>query len=101
MSLKLRNRWNYKGGDWWEWEVFLDDGGSGELGNVDHVEYVLHPTFPSPVRQVSVPEGGFALKTSGWGTFQLKAFVYTKDGKKQKIMKELQLHRDPPTGTSN
>ncbi len=100
MALKLRNKWKYEGKDWWAWEAFLDDSGSGELANVNYVEYVLHPTFPNPVRKVTNPKGGFVLKTSGWGFFLLKAFVHTKDGRKQKLTHLLELKQDPPEGTS-
>lgn len=99
MALILRNSWHYKGGDWWQWEAFLVDEGSGELEQVDYVEYVLHPTFPNPIRRVDDPEGGFILKTAGWGTFRLKAFVHTKDGEKRKLTHDLQLLRTPPEGT--
>jgi transcription initiation factor IIF auxiliary subunit len=76
VELRIRNTWNHKRDDWWEWEAFLDDEGSGELSKVDYVEYVLHETFPDPIRRVKSPEGGFRLKTEGWGTFELKAFVH-------------------------
>ena len=100
MALRLRNRWHYGEGDSWKWEAFLDDGGSGELGQVDHVEYVLHPTFPNPIRKVNDPTGGFVLKTAGWGTFTVKAYVHGKDGKKKKLTHLLELSRDPPEGTT-
>lgn len=100
MGLKLRNRWHYKGDDWWEWEAFLDDSGSGELSNVNFVEYVLHPTFRNPVRIVVPPEGGFVLETAGWGAFTLKAFVHAKGGKKMKLTHDLELHYEPKEGTS-
>ncbi len=100
MALKLRNKWRYKGNDWWEWEAFIDDGGSGELAHVKFVEYVLHPTFADPVRRVTNPAEGFALKTEGWGTFVLKAFVHTKEGGKQKLKHELELPSDPPQGVT-
>ena len=100
MNLKLRNRWRYQGKDRWEWEAFLDDGGSGDLDKVDHVEYVLHETFPNPVRLVEDPRGGFALKTSGWGIFKLVAFVYRKGGEKVKLTHMLEFAQDPPEGVS-
>ena len=100
MALELRNRWHYRGGDRWEWEAFLDDGGSGELSNVDYVEYVLHPTFSNPIRRITAREGGFVLETAGWGTFILKAFVHTKDRRKMKLTHQLELHYDPKEGTS-
>jgi transcription initiation factor IIF auxiliary subunit len=99
-GLKLRNRWRYQGGDWWQWEAFLDDGGSGQLQQVDYVEYVLHSTFPNPIRTVDEPEGGFVLKTAGWGTFTLKAFVYLREGEKLKLTHEIELARTPSEGAS-
>ena len=101
MTLKIRNRWHYKGDlhkDWFDWEAFLDDSGSGELSNVDYVEYILHPTFPNPIRRISNPQGGFVLKTTGWGIFTLKAFVYTKNGKKIRLTHELELKYEPKEG---
>ncbi len=103
MELKLRNRWGYEAGlkgGWWKWEAFLDDEGSGDLDKVEHVEYVLHPTFSNPVRTISDRESNFALRTQGWGTFPLTAFVYTRDGQKQKLVHEIELLSDPPSGTS-
>jgi transcription initiation factor IIF auxiliary subunit len=101
MSLRLRNTWDYKGKDWWKWEAFLDDDGSGELSQVQSVEYVLHETFPNPIQRIDSPVGGFRLKTSGWGTFDLIAFVYYKDGKKVRLKREIQLEYIPEKGTSS
>lgn len=98
--MKLRNRWNYKGEDLWSWEAFIDDEGSGEFEKIDHVEYVLHPTFPQPIRRIDDPEGGFVMKTEGWGIFDLKAFVHMKDGSKKRLTHEIELKADPKTGTS-
>lgn len=100
MHIKLKNRWDYQGDDWWEWEAFLDDEGTGDLEQVDHVEYVLHETFPNPVRRVDDPEGGFAMRTSGWGVFELVAFVYTKDGDKIRLTHQLEVQREPAQGVS-
>lgn len=100
MPLKLKNRWNYKGDDRWRWEAFLDDEGSGELGEVESVEYVLHPTFVNPIRRIVDPEGGFALKTEGWGEFNLKAFAQLKDGTKKTLSHSVRLEHDPPTGVT-
>lgn len=98
--MKLRNRWSYRGGDRWDWEAFLDDEGSGELADVDFVEYLLHPTFPKPLVRVTEPEDGFTLRTNGWGTFELSAFVHHKDGTIDKLTHNLKLSRDPPEGIS-
>lgn len=100
MTLKLRNGWHYKGGNWWEWRAFLDDESSGELDQVDYVEYVLHSSFPKPIRRVEDPMGGFVLETAGWGMFELKAFVYMKDGEKRKLTHLIELFSEPPEGVS-
>lgn len=100
MALKLRNRWHHKGDDWWAWEAFLDDDGSGDLAKVKYVEYILHPTFTPPVQKVTDPMGGYALKTEGWGTFELKAFVHLKDGTKQKLKHDIVLEQQPSEGVS-
>jgi len=100
MSLRLRNSWHYVGNDWWEWAAFLDDEGSGELSQVDYVEYVLHPTFPNPVRKVTDPQDGFKMKTAGWGVFMLKAFVNKKQGDKVKLTHMLEFKDSPIDGVS-
>jgi transcription initiation factor IIF auxiliary subunit len=100
MSLKLKNRWNRVRDDWWEWEAFIDDEGSGELSNVESVKYVLHPTFPDPVRVINNPAGGFVLKTAGWGEFDLVAYVQMKDKNQEKLTHEVELKYDPPIGVS-
>jgi transcription initiation factor IIF auxiliary subunit len=100
MNLKLRNTWNYKGDDWWEWTAFVDDGGTGELAEAEFVEYVLHETFPEPIRRIDTRKDGFQLETEGWGTFDLKAFVHLKNGTKIRLKHEIQLEHEPKKGTS-
>ena len=100
MALKLKNRWTYKGDDRWKWEAFVDDEGSGELGDVEFVEYVLHPTFVNPIRRVSDRDGGFVLKSEGWGEFNLKAFARMRDGSKKSLSHSVRLKYDPPTGVT-
>ncbi|HEY1774020.1 MAG TPA: pYEATS domain-containing protein [Gammaproteobacteria bacterium] len=101
MSLKLKNTWIKVGGkDRWEWSAFVDDEGSGELDKIDYVEYVLHPTFPNPRRQIRNPNNGFEMKTEGWGEFQLVAFANLKDGSKTRLTHTVVLKSDPPKGIS-
>jgi transcription initiation factor IIF auxiliary subunit len=101
LDLKLRNDWDLVKEDWWNWSVFLDDGGSGDLQKVEYVDYVLHPTFPNPRRKVRNRANGFKLSTAGWGTFQIRAFVHTIDGEKFKLEKFLILKYDPPQGVTD
>lgn len=100
MALKLKNRWRYQGNDRWEWEAFIDDENTGELDKVDLVEYVLHPTFSDPIRRTTDRRNAFALRTAGWGTFELKAFAHLKDGSRKKLTHELKLEYEPAEGTS-
>jgi transcription initiation factor IIF auxiliary subunit len=100
MSLKLRNDWNYVGDDRWDWEVYLVGDKPKELAAVDYVKYILHPTFPNPIREIHDRSRGFRLKTNGWGSFEIKAFVYLKNGKKLDLKHNLTLYYDPPSGTS-
>lgn len=91
MAIRLRNSWQYVGDDRWDWEIFVDDDGSGELSKISHVDYVLHDTFQDPIRQVRSAKDGFRLKTNGWGTFTVRAFVHFKDGRKKRLSHELVL----------
>jgi transcription initiation factor IIF auxiliary subunit len=100
MAIRIKNTWNYIGQDRWKWEAYIDDGGSGELNKIEFVEYVLHPTFPDPIRKVNSREDNFRMRTNGWGTFELKAFVYKKDGTKEKLEHEIQLEYEPVSGVS-
>lgn len=100
MSLKLKNDWNYKGNDRWDWEVYLVGEDPKELEDVQEVKYILHPTFRQPIRIIDKSTGDFRLKTNGWGTFQIRAFAYFKGGDKVKLEHELYLAYDPLSGTS-
>jgi len=100
MSLKLKNDWNYIGDDRWDWELYLSSDNSSEMEKVESVKYILHPTFRNPVRTITDSSEGFRMKTIGWGTFEIKAFVYLKNGKKLKLSHYLQLEFDPKSGTS-
>ena len=101
LQLKLKNNWNMVKKDLWRWSVFLDDNGSGDLEKVDYVDYVLHPTFPNPRRTIRNHKTSFELSTSGWGTFQIRAFVHTKNGEKIKIEHHLVLKYNPPQGETD
>lgn len=65
--------------DWWRWSVWLE-GPDEELDRIDHVEYILHPTFREPIKQRRNRADNFRLNASGWGEFMLYAKIYAKDG---------------------
>lgn len=100
MRLRLRNEWNYADNDRWDWEVYLFSDNPSDLDSVEYVKYILHPTFPNPVRIVKDRANGFRLRTKGWGTFLIRAFVYLKNGDKIKLEHSLDLKYDPPRGSS-
>lgn len=98
MNLRLKNSWEYKGNDRWDWSVFLEDDGTGEIENIVFVEYILHPTFPNPRRVNTDRKNKFALSTNGWGVFLIRAFANTKQGEKIKLEHDLYLSYDPRKG---
>lgn len=100
MNFKLKNDWNYVGDDRWDWEIYLESENPSDLEQVESVKYILHPTFRVPVRTIKDRTEGFRLKTNGWGTFTIKAFVYMKNGKKIKLEHVLKLQYEPESGTS-
>lgn len=79
-----------KGIQYYDWKVFVD-ADPDTLANIDHVTYVLHSTFPDPIRTVSDPSTGFALETKGWGEFEIGAKVEFKDGSTQTTRHMLKL----------
>jgi transcription initiation factor IIF auxiliary subunit len=96
MSLTIRQEAEYKGKDRWQWSVWLD-GTPEELDDVDHVMYVLHHSFPNPVREIRDRSTNFRLDTSGWGTFRIYARVFHKDGQETPLDHDLELRY--PDGT--
>jgi transcription initiation factor IIF auxiliary subunit len=79
VAISIQQSETYLGDDRWGWSVWLN-GEPGELDKVDHVMYVLHPTFHDPVRSIRDRSTNFRLDTSGWGTFTLLAKVVLRDG---------------------
>lgn len=74
MNIKFTNRakWVAKRGeyDFYDWEIFVDED-EQVLAKIDHVIYFLHKTFPNPVRIVNDRSSRFALRSRGWGEFQI------------------------------
>ena len=64
MSVSIRQDSTYVGGDHWRWSVWLD-GPATELDSIEQVEYVLHPTFHKPVREISDRATNFRLDRPG------------------------------------
>jgi len=79
----------------YEWKVFIDED-EETLNKIDHVEYLLHPTFPHPRRVAHNREGKFALRTRGWGKFTIKAMIFFKDETKERVTYELDFEKPWP-----
>jgi transcription initiation factor IIF auxiliary subunit len=78
MALSIQQSQEYKGNDRWRWSVWLS-GTPEELDSIDHVLYILDPTFHNPVRRISDRSTDFRLETSGWGTFTIHANLVHRD----------------------
>jgi len=90
MALSIQQASTYMGDDRWRWSVWLI-GPDHELDAVDHVTYILHPTFLEPVREISDRKTNFRLDTTGWGTFTILAKVILKDDREELLQHELVL----------
>ena len=90
MALSIQQEQQYVGHDRWKWAVWLT-GNPVELDQIDHVIYILHPTFPSPVREVKNRSTKFRLDTAGWGVFLIRATVKHKNGKETSLTHYLKL----------
>lgn len=80
----------YVGNDYWRWSIWLD-GTQEELDSIDHVMYILDPTFHNPVRHIGDRTTNFRLDTSSWGTFTLHANVVHRDGNETRLNHDLVL----------
>ena len=96
MPLSIQQTQTYVGHDRWKWAVCLA-GTPAELDQIDHVMYILHPTFHNPVRDVADRSSNFRLESSGWGTFTIRAKAIFKDGREEVLQHDLELHY--PDGT--
>jgi hypothetical protein len=76
LRVRLKNDAEPREADWWWWSVWLD-GREEDLDKVKSVKYVLHPTFPDPVRVVTDRQSRFRLSALGWGEFSITAEVST------------------------
>lgn len=90
MSLEIKQRAVEKDAGWWNWSVWID-GPRQELDQIEHVEYVLHPTYSPPVRSISSRRNKFRLRARGWGEFLISARLYMKNGKIDKLEHWLEL----------
>lgn len=79
--------------DKYAWCVFVE-ANRQELSTVESVDYVLHPTFPNPIRRISDREHCFALQSEGWGVFTIQFKIKMTDDKIERAQYKLRLERD-------
>ncbi len=65
--------------DYYDWAIWIDEE-ENVLENIESVTYMLHATFPNPVKVIKDKASKFKLKTSGWGTFMIKIKIDEKGG---------------------
>lgn len=68
-----------KGTRWFRWKVFID-ASPEVLNSITEVKYLLHPTFPQPVRIRTNKDSNFEFESSGWGEFTIRADIKFQDG---------------------
>ena len=90
MAIKIKQDFEYKGKEWWEWSVWVE-GPEQELDEIKHVEYTLHSSFFKPVRKIDDRSSKFRLETAGWGVFTIYAKVFHKDGGETLLEHDLEL----------
>ena len=96
MTLQIRQAATPNEEGWWDWAVWLD-GSPNELNQVDYVEYVLHPTFPNPVKKVNDRGTNFRLQARGWGEFNIKVRLHLDDDEVIMLEHWLELDEIAPT----
>lgn len=81
--------------DWYQWRVFVDEN-DNVLNKIEHVQYLLHRTFPNPLRISDDRKSKFALESSGWGSFTVYITVRFKDGTEEEERYFLDLSKEWP-----
>jgi hypothetical protein len=90
LQLRLKHSSAWQGKDRWKWSVWIE-AKQESIEQIDRVEYVLHPTFPNPVRVVTNHASNFRLESKGWGEFMIHANVITKRGRTVRLNHWLKL----------
>ena len=81
-----------QGNEWYEWVVYVNEG-PGILSQIKAVEYLLHRTFVDPLRRMTDRNSKFALRSSGWGEFDILITVFFADGSRLETTYSLDLSR--------
>jgi transcription initiation factor IIF auxiliary subunit len=63
---------------YYNWTVFVQ-ADDVTLNNIDHVEYLLHPTFSNPQVSSNNRSTNFSYTSTGWGEFEIKVKIVFKN----------------------
>ena len=80
---------------WYRWKVFVDEP-LEVLNTIKNVQYLLHKTFPNPVRISEDRNSKFALESSGWGSFKMYITVRFENGTEKEFEYYLDLTKRRP-----
>jgi transcription initiation factor IIF auxiliary subunit len=75
-DITIDNTATYLGNGRYSWTVFVKADAS-TLGQIESVQYTLHPTFQNPIVWGKGPN--FAYSAVGWGEFNIVARIFYKD----------------------
>ena len=98
MNERIEQGFEYQSDELWRWWIWIE-GTDAELDQIDHVVYVLHPTFTNPVRTTSNRDDKFRLEAFGWGTLTIYARVVRKNRTEINLSHDLVL--EYPVGFRN
>lgn len=62
----------------YNWTIYVSANES-ILNDIDHIEYLLDPTFRNPLVLSYDRQSKFSYKAVGWGEFEIKGTIYFKD----------------------
>lgn len=100
MSYRIGQDFEFVGNDYWRWWAWVDASDS-DLDQVKQVTWILHPTFKQSRITIIDRAKKFELRTAGWGTFQLKAEITTKNGETHVVKHNLRLQYPSKTTSEN
>lgn len=100
MSYSLRNNWNYLGDDSWDCDIYVEASNAEEMNRLVKAKYVLDIPDDNPINVVRSVEDGFKFRTRCSGVLSVSAFIYFDSGKTQRLLHEIEVAYDPPSGIS-
>ena len=66
---------------YYKWTIFVV-ATAAILNTIEHVEYLLDPTFPNPQVSIYDKDHNFSYSATGWGEFEIKVKIVFKDKQK-------------------